>query len=54
MKLYAEVERLLAAEVPLLPLTYDRGHRLFKPWVKKYPASVLGDRFWKDVIIEPH
>jgi oligopeptide transport system substrate-binding protein len=54
MKLYAEVERLLAEEVPLLPLTYERAHLLLKPWLRRYPVSVSGDQHWKDVIIEPH
>jgi oligopeptide transport system substrate-binding protein len=54
MRLYAQVERLLAEEVPLLPLTYDRIHVLLKPWVRRYPISVRGDVFWKDVILEPH
>jgi ABC-type oligopeptide transport system substrate-binding subunit len=54
MRLYAQVERLLAEEVPLLPLTYDRDHMLLKPWTRKYPVSVLRDLFWKDVILEPH
>jgi ABC-type oligopeptide transport system substrate-binding subunit len=54
MKAYAEVERILAEEVPLLPLTYWRSHYLYKPWVRRYPRSVVGIQFWKDVVIEPH
>jgi ABC-type oligopeptide transport system substrate-binding subunit/class 3 adenylate cyclase len=54
MRLYAQVERLLAEEVPLLPLSYARLHVLLKPWVRRYPISVCGDVFWKDVILEPH
>jgi ABC-type oligopeptide transport system substrate-binding subunit len=54
MTLYAEVERLLAQEVPLLPVAYEREHVLIKPWVKKHPMSAQGDLFWQDVIIEPH
>jgi ABC-type oligopeptide transport system substrate-binding subunit len=54
MKVYAEVERILAEEVPLLPLIYGRSHFLYKPWVRRYPRSVIGGHFWKDVVIEPH
>jgi len=54
MKVYAEVERMLAEEVPLLPLIYGRWHLLYKPWVRRYPRSVSDEYFWKDVVIEPH
>jgi oligopeptide transport system substrate-binding protein len=54
MALYAQAERLLAEDVPLLPLVYERIHMLIKPWVRRYPISVLGDPFWKDAVIEPH
>jgi ABC-type transport system substrate-binding protein len=54
MGLYAEVERLLAEEVPLLPCTYNRTHMLLKPWVRRYPISVRQEPYWKEVILEPH
>jgi oligopeptide transport system substrate-binding protein len=54
MGLYAQAERLLAEEVPILPLTYNRNHMLLKPWVRRYPFSVRRDPYWKDVILEPH
>jgi ABC-type oligopeptide transport system substrate-binding subunit len=54
MKLYAQAERILAEEVPILPLTYHGWHALLKPWVKQFPATVTGQQFWKDVVIEPH
>ena len=37
-----------------MPLTYDQGHLLIKPWVKQYPISALESTYWKDVIIKPH
>jgi ABC-type oligopeptide transport system substrate-binding subunit len=52
--LYAQAERFLAEDAPVLPLFYTRRHLLLKPWVKRYPISVQGEFFWKDVIIEPH
>jgi len=54
--LYALAERILAQEVPLVPLHYGRTHLLVKPWVRSYPTSPMGSLFWflKDVVIEPH
>jgi oligopeptide transport system substrate-binding protein len=46
--LYAEADRILAQEAPIVPLMYVRYHTLVKPWVQNYPGP------WKDVIIEPH
>jgi oligopeptide transport system substrate-binding protein len=54
IELYAHAQRILAAEVPVLPLSYDRIQFLVKPWVKRYPISALGSAFWKDVVLEPH
>lgn len=54
MKLYGKSERILVDEAPVLPLTYEQDHLLIKPWVSKYPTSVLRVSFWKDVVIEPH
>jgi oligopeptide transport system substrate-binding protein len=54
LALYAQAQRILTEEVPVLPLGYDRSHLLVKPWVKRYPISALGRTFWKDVILEPH
>jgi oligopeptide transport system substrate-binding protein len=54
MEMYQEADRILVDEAAIMPLTYSRIHMLVKPWVSKYPTSATGDRFWKDVIIEPH
>ena len=54
MELYARAERILAAQVPILPLSYVGWPTLLKPWVKQFPVTVTGQDFWKDVIIEPH
>ena len=35
MRLYAQAERILAEQVPILPLTYFGWHMLLKPWVKR-------------------
>ncbi|HOV48557.1 MAG TPA: ABC transporter substrate-binding protein [Anaerolineae bacterium] len=49
---YAHAERILVAEAPVLPLTYERDHLLLKPWVRRYPISGSRAIFWKDVILE--
>jgi ABC-type transport system substrate-binding protein len=54
MRLYQQGERILAEEVPILPLVYGRWDILLKPWVSRYPLSPTGSWFWKDVVIEPH
>jgi oligopeptide transport system substrate-binding protein len=54
MQLYARAQQLLTDEVPVLPLTYFRGHLLLKPWITEYPLSTMRWDYWKDVVIEPH
>jgi ABC-type oligopeptide transport system substrate-binding subunit/class 3 adenylate cyclase/tetratricopeptide (TPR) repeat protein len=54
MRLYAQAERILVQEAPMLYLTYRSLHVLLKPWVKRYSYAPTGKVFWKDVIIEPH
>jgi ABC-type oligopeptide transport system substrate-binding subunit/class 3 adenylate cyclase len=54
MRLYAQAERIVVQEVPLLPLFYERWHVLLKPWVKRYATSVASNLYWKDVVLETH
>jgi ABC-type transport system substrate-binding protein len=54
MRLYGQVEQILADEAPVMPLMYQRAHLLVKPWVRTYPTSAAGLDFWPDVVIEPH
>ena len=54
MKLYQAADRILIEEAVMVPITYKRWDLLIKPWVKKYPTSLFGAWFWKDVVIEPH
>jgi ABC-type oligopeptide transport system substrate-binding subunit len=51
---YRRADEILVAEVPILPLTYEREHLLIKPWVSHYPITASKTVFWKDVVIEPH
>jgi ABC-type oligopeptide transport system substrate-binding subunit/class 3 adenylate cyclase len=48
LKVYAQAERILIDEAPIVTLFYGRSEQLVKPWVKNYPGP------WKNVIIEPH
>jgi ABC-type oligopeptide transport system substrate-binding subunit len=54
LALYGQAERILAEEVPILPLNYQRHSFLIKPWVTRYPVSADGRHFWEEVILEPH
>jgi oligopeptide transport system substrate-binding protein len=54
LKFYQAADRLVIEEAGIVPWSYDRGHRLLKPWVKQYPLSPLRSNYWKDVIIKPH
>ncbi len=54
LQLFEAAQRILADQVPVLPLLYHRGHLLLKPWVVEYPVSTMRWDFWKDVVIEPH
>ena len=52
--LYQQAERILAQELPILPLVYPRLLFLVKPWVRKLPLMPLFFWSWKDVVLEPH
>ena len=54
IRLYQKADQVLVQDAAILPLMYGRAHMLIKPWVKKYPLSVMRGRYWKDVMIEPH
>lgn len=54
MELYAQADRILVEEAPILLLFYEGEDLLVKPWVRRYPTSPEWLCFWKDVIIEPH
>jgi oligopeptide transport system substrate-binding protein len=54
MSAFREADRLMMAQAPIAPLTYNRQHFLLKPWVRRYPTSALYSWFWKDALIAPH
>jgi oligopeptide transport system substrate-binding protein len=54
MVLYQQADSLLIEQAVVMPLTYGRSRYLIKPWVARYPLTAVGDRFWRDVVIEPH
>jgi len=54
MKLYAQADKILVEEAPIMPLFYDRLQLLVKPWMRNLLMSATATRYWKDVILEPH
>jgi ABC-type oligopeptide transport system substrate-binding subunit len=52
MAMYQHADTLLVQEAAVMPLTYGQFHFLLKPWVRRYPASPMGDPFWKNIIID--
>ncbi len=52
MQMYTEAQQILIDEVPIFPLTYNRGHALLKPWISQYPLSPMITNDWKNVIID--
>jgi oligopeptide transport system substrate-binding protein len=55
IELYRQADAILVEEAPIMPVYYDRGHLLAKPWVSRFPTSSLRwYGYWKDTIIEPH
>ncbi len=54
LALHRQADRLLMQEAAIVPLAYMRQQLLVKPWVRKYPISVMRSWFFKDVVIEPH
>jgi ABC-type oligopeptide transport system substrate-binding subunit/serine/threonine protein kinase len=51
---YIEAQEILTNEVPLFPLTYNRGHALLKPWISQFPMTPMRVNDWKNVVIEDH
>ena len=54
MKLYRQADRILIKEAAVVPLYHSPWQMLVKPWIRNLPISLSPERFWKDLIIEPH
>jgi ABC-type oligopeptide transport system substrate-binding subunit/DNA-binding SARP family transcriptional activator len=55
IELYQKADAMLVEEAPIMPIYYDRGHLLLKPWVTRFPTSSLRwYGHWHDAIVEPH
>jgi ABC-type oligopeptide transport system substrate-binding subunit len=54
MRLYAEAERILVEEAPIMPIFHRSARLLVKPWVTRFPSTGLREWFFKDVDIRPH
>ncbi|HSF82138.1 MAG TPA: ABC transporter substrate-binding protein, partial [Anaerolineales bacterium] len=49
IKLYQQADKMLVEEAFIVPLTYEMGHMLVKPWVKNFPLSpIFGVWFLND------
>jgi oligopeptide transport system substrate-binding protein len=51
MKLYAQAEKILVEQAPIMPIFYRSTRLLVKPWVTRFPTAGLREWFLKDVII---
>jgi ABC-type transport system substrate-binding protein len=54
IRLYAQADTTLVEAAAVVPLFYERRHRLLKPWITRWPSNPVRGFFWKDVVIEPH
>lgn len=54
INLYMEADRIIAQEVPVIPLYYIKTQGLQKPWVKGLIYSAQRFAYFKDVIIKEH
>jgi oligopeptide transport system substrate-binding protein len=54
LNLHRKAERILMEEVPIVPLCYEQGGKLVKPWIRKLPVPAFDYLSWKDAIIDPH
>lgn len=50
-RLYRQAETILAAEAPILPLTYNNWYMLLKLCVTSFPMSAMRRWFLKDVVV---
>jgi oligopeptide transport system substrate-binding protein len=54
MAICRQMDRMLAEEAVILPLTYGRDHLLVKPWIKLLPTSPINWWYWQEIVIENH
>jgi ABC-type transport system substrate-binding protein len=52
MKLYNQVERMILADMPIIPISHGQDFELIKPWVKGVTRAPLIIPWLKDVYIE--
>jgi ABC-type transport system substrate-binding protein len=56
IKMYQDIETLVLADLPLIPLTQnDKDYVLLKPYVKGYkPLPISTTTIWRDIYVEAH
>jgi ABC-type oligopeptide transport system substrate-binding subunit len=54
VQLYQSAEAIIVDQVPVIPMSHERAHRLLKPWLRTFPISPMGEVHLKDTIVDPH
>ncbi len=54
VQLFAQAERILIKEAPIVPLMHGLNMALVKPWVTRFPMAKVKWLYLKDVVLEPH
>jgi ABC-type oligopeptide transport system substrate-binding subunit len=52
--MYRQAERIIAQEMPAVPLSYGRDRLLIKPWVSALPISVIRGPILDEIVIDHH
>ncbi len=53
VQLFAEAERILIEEAPIVPLMHGLNMALVKPWVTRFPMAKVKWLYLKDVVLGP-
>jgi oligopeptide transport system substrate-binding protein len=54
LAMYRQAERIIAQEMPAVPLSYGRDRLLIKPWVSALPISVIRGPILDEIVIDHH
>jgi ABC-type oligopeptide transport system substrate-binding subunit len=52
--MYHQAERIIAEEVPAVPIAYGRSHLLIKPWISVLPISIVNGPILREIVIDQH
>jgi len=55
LKMYQDVEKLILAELPVVPLSHSwKSHVLVKPYVEGFYLTPIDANYWAKIAIKPH